>query len=168
MSKEINIEYIWDKGTYLKASKVAYDYELKKSNKRYIGWFFIALTQFGVVAAMKKGSIALLLISTILVVYWYFFRWGIRKKVIETTFDKLENANQKYKLTLTNENLSINENKITWEEITQVTALEEGIFIYLDQNSIFIPSSAFKDIQERNEFLTILKSKVSNYSRESN
>ena len=165
MSKEIDISYTWDKETYVKASKVAYDYELKKSNRKYIGWFFIALTQFGVVAAMKKGSISLLLVSSFLVLYWYFFRWGLRKKVIETTFDKLENANQQYNVKISNEQLTINESPILWEDISQVTSLKDGLFIYLNQNSIFIPSSAFKNMEEKNDFLTLLKEKVSNYTR---
>ncbi len=165
MSKNIEISYTWDKETYLKASKLAYDYELKKSNRKYIGWFFIALTQFGVVAAMKKGSIGLLLISTVLVVYWYYFRWSLRKKVIEKTFDKLSNANEKYIVDINSENLSINKKDIAWSEITEVLALKDGIFIYLNQDSIFIPNSSFQSFEDRNEFLTILKKSVTNYRR---
>jgi hypothetical protein len=165
MSKTIKLSYIWDKETYLKASKLAYDYELKKSNKKFIGWFFIALTQFGVVAAMKKGSIGLLLISTVLVVYWYFLRWPLRKKVIERTFEKLKNANQKYSVESTENNIAIEGKDIPWSEITQVLAQDDGIFIYLNQDSIFIPNVAFKEFEERNEFLTILKNRISNYTR---
>ena len=165
MSKEISISFLWDKKTYINASKVAYDYELKKSNRKYIGWFFIALTQFGVVAAMKKGSIGLLLVSTFLVLYWYLFRWKMRKKVIERTFDKLSNANQTYHLKISKDTLSINQKALEWSDITKVLVLDEGVFIYLQEDALFIPNNAFKEIEEKNDFLNILKNQVSQYSR---
>lgn len=165
MSKNIQISYTWDRETYLKASKIAYDYELTKSNKKYIGWFFIALTQFGVVAAMKGGAIGLLLISTVLVLYWYSLRWPLRKKMIERTFDKLPNANKNYHINISDQNLSIDEKEISWNEITQVLVLKDGTFLYLNQDSLFIPNVAFKTSEEKNTFLKILKNSVSNYTK---
>jgi len=166
MSDTITISYIWDKETYLKASKLAYSYELKHSTKRYIGWFFIAMLQFGVVAAMKKGAIGLLLISTVMLTYWYILRWPIRKKIIERTFDKSPNANLQYIINLLPDGLKINDKLITWGEITQTLAIDDGIFVSLSQESIFIPSHAFKTIEERNYFLKRLKSNISDYKRE--
>ncbi len=165
MSKNIELSYIWDRDTYLKASKLAYDYELKRSNKKYIGWLFIALTQFGVVAAMQKGSIGLLLISTILVLYWYYLRWPLRERFIKKSFKKLPNADMRYVIKILNDNFYINDKEIEWEKISEVLALEDGVFVYLGNDSIFVPNSAFKKIEDRNDFLTILKSKVDNYTR---
>ena len=47
----INIHYLWDKELALKSAYDIYEYELKNSNKKFIGWLFIALAQFGVVGA---------------------------------------------------------------------------------------------------------------------
>ncbi len=166
MSKKVSISFTWDKETYIQAAKAAYDYELKQSNRKYIGWFFIALTQFGVVAAMKKGAIGLLFISTFLVFYWYFLRWPLRKKMIEKTFDKLQNANHIYHITLTEDFLLIDEKKITYTEINEALTRKEGIFLYLDQDSLFIPNHAFDGLEEKNDFLNLLKEHVKNYTRE--
>ena len=72
MFEPIYIEYTWTKELFLKASKSAYDYELKNSPKRFLGWIFIAMAQFGVVMAMIKGAGGLLILSTIFLIYWYF------------------------------------------------------------------------------------------------
>jgi hypothetical protein len=166
MSDHIDISYTWDKDTYIQASKLAYDYELKKSSRRYLGWLFIALTQFGVVAAMKQGSIGLLLISTILVLYWYMFRWPLRKRFIEKTFDKLPNANTQYTISTSDTGITTNGEDITWSNIANVLVLKEGIFLYLASNSIFIPNKAFDAIEERSDFLKTLKQNVTNYTKE--
>ncbi len=166
MSKEIHISYIWDRETYLKASKLIYDYELKNSNKKYLGWFFIALTQFGVVSAIKQGVFGLLLLSTVLVIYWYYLRWPLRKKIIERTFKKLPNANKTYHIDISQEKLSIDKKEIKWSEITQLLVLKDGIFLYLDRESLFIPNSAFKSLEERNSFLKIVKDSLSIYIKD--
>ncbi len=167
MSDRITVSYTWDKDTYMRASKLAYEYELKHSNRKYLGWVFIALTQFGVVAAIQKGTIGLLLVSTILVIYWYALRWSLRKRIIEKTFDKLTNANMKYTISTTDTGLNINREDITWDKIVSVLALKNGIFLYLNPDSIYIPNKAFEDIDERNEFLKLLKQNIPNYTRES-
>ena len=46
MSNKIKISYNWDEETFINASKAAYDFEMKNSPKRFLGWFFIAMTQF--------------------------------------------------------------------------------------------------------------------------
>jgi hypothetical protein len=60
MSKKIEIAFKWDKDSALQASKLYYDYDMKNSSKRYIGWFFVALVQFGIVGALKHDVFGLL------------------------------------------------------------------------------------------------------------
>jgi hypothetical protein len=165
MSKTIKISYIWDKETFLKASKVTYDYELNNSNRKYWGWLFIALLQFGVVAAMKKGAVGLLFISTFLVIYWYMLRWTLRKRFILKTFDKSPNANHTYNVEITDEALKIDTTILSWSDIKKVISLKEGFLLFNKDEFFFFPSSAFKDMDERNEFSTIAKDKVTNYIR---
>jgi len=54
MSKVVEINFNWSQELALKASKLYYDYDMKNSNKRYIGWFFVALVQFGIVGYERK------------------------------------------------------------------------------------------------------------------
>ncbi len=154
MFKPINLRYTWDKESFIDASKVAYDYELIHSPKRFLGWLFIAMTQFGVVAAMKKGSIGLLLISTILVVYWYFFRWKIRKKLIEKSFD----TKQEYHINIDKNKITINENYINWDSILEVVSLEKGFLVFYENSSMFFPKNAFENDDAIDAFLSIASS----------
>ena len=61
MSKTIQIKYKWNKKNVEKLFDSSYAYIFNNSAQRYIGWFFLALSQFSIVAALKKDSFALLL-----------------------------------------------------------------------------------------------------------
>jgi len=166
MSKPITISYLWDKDTYLKASEIAYKYELKHSPKRFLGWIFIALTQFGVVSAMKGGAIGLLLLSSILVVYWYYFRWQIRKKILLKNFDTSNNANHQFKIIADDKGLNIDKVDIQWSSILEVISFAEGFLLYHNDTFIFLPSKAFDSIEEKNHFTSLAKNQVQNYKKE--
>ena len=159
----INFSYKWDKSTYLKAAKVAYNYEFKNSKKRYIGFFFIALTQFGVIALLKKGAPGLLFISTFLVFYWYLLRWKIRKISIEKSFNNLPNANMQYNITANESAITINSQTIEWDKIVKVVSLNEGLLIYTVDNFFFFPASAFRDLEEKNSFSKLAKANALSY-----
>ena len=166
MSKPIHISYIWDKETYLKASEIAYKYELKHSPKRFLGWIFIAMTQFGVVQTMKGGAIGLLLLSSILVIYWYYFRWQIRKKLLLKNFDTSNNANHQFKIIADDEGLNIDNVNIKWSNILEVVSFDDGFLLYYNDTFIFFPTKAFESIEEKNRFASLAKSKVQNYKKE--
>ena len=159
----INFNYKWDKPTYLTAAKVAYDYEYKNSKKRYIGFFFIALTQFGVVAFFKKGAPGLLFISTFLVLYWYLLRWKLREVSIKKTFDKLPNANMQYSVTTDNNGITINSQIVEWSNVTKVVSLSDGALIYTKDNFFFFPANAFKSLEDKNSFSKLAKEHAQNY-----
>ncbi len=165
MSNKIKISYNWDKETFINASKAAYDFEMKNSPKRFLGWFFIAMTQFGVVAAMKKGAVGLLLISTVLVVYWYFFRWAIRKRILLKSFKNSDSKNKKFDITADSEGLHLNKTLIKWNTVDQIVSLKEGFLIYANDTFLFFPSKAFRSIEEKNDFAKLAKNSSKNYLR---
>ena len=166
ISNDIIIEYTWDRDTVLNASYSAYRYEMRHSPKRFIGWIFIVLTQFSVVGAMQKDAIGLLIISTILTTYWYFFRWSIRKFILSKSFDMLENANHKFKITVNRERLLIDEISSSWSDIREIVSLEDGFLIYYKESFIFFPSKAFKSIEDKNRFSLLAKEMVVKYKKE--
>ena len=165
MSDPIRIVYTWDKETFLKASEIAYRYELKHSPKRFLGWLFIAMTQFGVVSAMKGGGIGLLLLSSLLVIYWYYFRWKIRKTMLAKSFETLPQAGEKYRLIVSEEGMYMNQRQIAWQDILEVVSFPEGFLLYVDQSFIFFPLDAFDSLEEKNRFASLAKNKVMHYVR---
>jgi len=89
MSK-INISYKWDKQNVINLFEQSYKYQFNNSAKKWIGLFIIALTQFGVVAALKMGAFELLIFSTVLLVYWYYgkkYRIACRSVIRKRTAD---------------------------------------------------------------------------------
>ncbi len=66
------IKFKLDKDSFVKASLFTYRYELSKSPKRFLGFIFILMSQFGVVSLLRTGQVGLLLLSSLLLIYWYF------------------------------------------------------------------------------------------------
>ena len=141
-SKAIKLNFKWDLESFLKASELNYKYELFETNRKLIGWFLIALTQFGVVAALKQGAYELLLFSTITLLYWYYAKWEIKKFIIKKSF---KDADEKeFNLELKKENININETNIDTKFIRYIKELKDGFVIYLNKKNIYIPKYAFK------------------------
>ena len=166
MSKSIKINYIWSKELFLEASKATYEFELRHSPKRFLGWFFIAMTQFGVVGALKKDAYGLLLISTFLVVYWYFFRWRIRKFIITKTYESSHEKDTQFSMLAKKNGLEVNGSLLTWNDITEAVSLEDGFLLYYGETFLYIPKLAFVSIEEKDLFSHLAKDNVINYRKE--
>ncbi len=166
MSKEeIKLSYIWNRENYIEANRIAYNYALKSSPKRFLGWLFIAMSQFGVVSAMKGGGVGLLLLSSILILYWYYFRWKIREAILIKNFEKSKNQNHKFNITINSSGLDINNTLIEWKDILEFVSLKSGFLLYYNNTFLFIPSSAFRDIEIKNLFASMAREKIENYNR---
>jgi hypothetical protein len=158
MFNNIKISYVWDRELALKSAQDIYEYELKNSNKKYIGWFFVALLQFGVVGALKHNAYGFLVISTITLAYWYGFRWPMRKYFINKTFDKSLLANKKIELEATTEAiLSNGEIQILYTNIKRYIQLENAIVIYHNLGTIYLPNNAFESTGARKQFKSYLE-----------
>ena len=166
MSKEIKINYVWNEETFLEASRATYDFELKHSSKRFLGWFFIAMTQFGVVAALKKDAFALLLISTLLVIYWYALRWPLRRYMIKKSFVARTSEEHIFVMRASEEGLVVDENLLKWNEIREAVSLEKGFLLFYSDAFIYIPKSAFVNFDEKDKFSHLLKAQLENYTKE--
>lgn len=161
MSK-LNLSYKWDKQTYLQGSKSLYEDMLRHSPKRFTGWFFIALSQFGLVAFFKKGAFGLLFISTVFLIYWYLLRWPLRKLFILNAFQKSPLKDKTITVEFDSKNVTINETAISWNEIQRVLLEDNGFLLYYRENYIFIPKSAFNKESEK-IFLNIIKKRIENH-----
>ena len=155
----IEISYIWDKENFEKAFSRAYTYQFKNSTRRYIGWFFVALAQFGVVAALKGGSIGLLLLSTILILYWYGIKkWLVHRRAM-ATYENSPLKNSQIKLQITQEGVEQEHTFISWQDIKGLVPIEEDILLYYNEQDFYIPSNAFKSIEEKSTLKSLAKEK---------
>lgn len=165
-SKPILINYTWSQEVFVSASQATYEFELKHSPKRFLGWFFIGLSQFGVVAALKKDAYGLLLISSILVIYWYVLRWPIRRFMIIRSFKSSPSKNHTFKITATEEGIQVDSTMVSWKDITEVISLEKAYLLYYGTSFLFIPKSAFANDKESDRFSNLVKNSVTSYKKD--
>ena len=156
----IKISYIWNEDNFNKLFNRAYEYQFKNSPRRYIGWLFIAIAQFGVVAALKKGSIALLLFATILIVYWYYIKKLIIKKRAYKEFLNSPLRNKKIELIVNQNGIEQNGKKLPWSQIEQIIPIEDDILIIANNKSYYIPSNGFKSLEDKSYFKKLAKEKL--------
>jgi len=157
--RPIEISYRWDYENFKKAFDKAYDFHYKSSKRRYIGWFLIAMLQFGVVAALKGGSVALLLFATLLLLYWYVIkRWLIYRREI-ALFERSPLKNRHVVLYVTNEGITQSETSIPWDEIRGIVPVGEDVMLYEKDKISYIPQSAFETLEEKSRFKRLAKEK---------
>jgi len=159
MSKKIEIAYVWSKELALKASKLYYDYDMRHSSKRYIGWFFVGLTQFAIVGALKHDAYGLLYISTFLVFYWYYGRWYLRKRMMEKFYEKNATEGKKIKFVLDDAGLHYEDQLVSWDEVIKIIKFDDGILIQTDNSTLFFQNDFFKSSEDRVSFMELAKEK---------
>ena len=160
MSKPIIINYIWNKANVDKLFDASYKYQFNHSHKRYIGWFFIAIMQFGVVAALKKGAFELLLFSTIVLIYWYYGKKLIAKKRAEESFETSEFKDSHIEMSINEEGftlLSPTNEKWSWNKVQEVIVLGDDIMLYKHPHFHYIPANGFESIEEKSRFKSLVK-----------
>ena len=160
MSKPIKVSYIWNRENVESLFEASYKYQFNNSHKRYIGWFFIAVMQFGVVAALKKGAFELLLFSTIMVVYWYYGKKIIAKKRAEKSFETSEFKDKKIEMLIDEDGftlLSPYQEKWSWDDVQEVIELNNDIMLYKYPNFHYIPEKGFESIEEKSRFKSLVR-----------
>jgi len=161
MSKNrLEIRYKWDKETFLKGSKSLYFDMLRNSPKRFIGWFFIALSQFGLVAFYKKGAFGLLMISTVFLLYWYVLRWPIRKIFLLRAFKTSPLKDKEVHIVFDDDKIVVDDEiTLKYSDIPRVLIEKEGYLFYYNENFFFIPKEALSEVEEK-IFLKMIKDKI--------
>ncbi|WP_457743273.1 hypothetical protein [Sulfurimonas sp.] len=159
MSKKIKVDFIWNKDLALQTSKLFYDYDMRHSAKRYVGWFFVALVQFGIVGALKHDSYGILYISTFLVIYWYYGRWYLRKRVLLSYYKKNTPKDFEVHFIIDEQGLHKDEKLIPWDEVTKIIKLDEGLLVQSVNDTLFFQNAAFESSQARAAFLKMAKEK---------
>lgn len=159
MFKPISIKFLWSEELAIKASKLYYDYDLQVTGKKWIGILFIGLLQFGVVKAFMHGLFLLLGVSTFLVIYWYYFRWNLRKKMILRYFHNSPLANKNIEIFLEEDGLKNDDIFIPWESILKAVKFDDGILVQTSNGTFFFDNKAFNASKERDRFIQTMRKK---------
>jgi len=161
MSKPVEIRYRWNRENVEKLFDSSYQYLFNHSAKRYIGWLFIAILQFSVVATLKKGSIGILLFSSMVLLYWYYGKKSIARRRVRKSFEASPFKDKTIAIDATDAGLDIqgSEGAIhwDWEEIDEVIPLEEAVMIYRHPHFHYIPASGFASLEEKSRFKSMAK-----------
>jgi len=152
MSSKVTFELLWSEESAIRASKLYYDYDMKNSAKRYIGWLFVALVQFGIVGALKHNSYGILFVATFLVAYWYYGRWYLRAGMIKRFYKKHHSEDELLKIEIDAKKIALNTQVIPWEEVERVIELEEGFILQTLTNTLFFENTLFKKGSDKMEF----------------
>ena len=162
MSKPIEVSYIWNKENVDKLFDTSYKYQFEHSRKRYIGWFFIALVQYGIVVALKKEVFAILLFATIVLFYWYYGKKWIAKRRAVKSFEASPFKDKKIQMHIDETGFDLlqpSQEKWSWDEMDGVMILGEDIMLYKYPNFHYIPASGFTSLEEKSRFKSIAKAK---------
>ena len=160
MFKPIKISYIWNRENIDKLFDASYKYQFNNSAKRFIGWLFIALLQYGVVIALKKDAYAILLFSTIMLFYWYYGKNWIAKRRAYKSFESSEFKNKKIEMSISKDGFTLlfpNSEKWSWSEVQEVIVLGDDIMLYKHPNFHYIPSNGFESLEEKSRFKSMVK-----------
>jgi len=153
----VEIHFKWSKPLAVKASKLYYDWDMRHTSKRYIGWFFIALVQFAIVGVLKHNVFGLLYLSTFLVLYWYYIRWYIRKRLIVNYYEKSGIHGEEVTFRLTEEGLWYGETLIDWEHIFKVVKFDDGILLQTLNSTLFFEKNAFDSYDALQRFMELMR-----------
>jgi hypothetical protein len=154
------VKFKLEKESFVEASLFAYRHHLKGSPKRFLGLIFIAMSQFGVVSLLQTKQSGLLFLSSILLIYWYFLRERIRKKIYEKSF----RDGHEFTLVVDESAIEINGVKLNWGDISSVIEFKDGFILQYQRESLFIPNGAFKEGQ-REQFISTLKAHIEKFEK---
>jgi len=161
MSKSVEAKFVWSEAVALLSSELFYKYEFRHSYRRYIGWLFIAMAQFGVVGALKHDAYGMLVVSSFLLIYWYAIRWQLRKRLALKLFSSSPQANQEITTSFDTDGLETDGKNVLWKEVLKVVEKGEGFLFYTQEQPSFFPKESFSSSDERDALRTMItKAKI--------
>jgi hypothetical protein len=161
MSDPVRIQYHWNQENVEKLFEASYRYSFQHSARRYIGWFFVALLQFGIVALLKAGAPAMMMFSSLALLYWYPGRkWLARRRTLKAWEDS-PYRDQMIRVLADEDGLEIQSEEkgmhFEWDEIDAVLGLGEDVLLLREPHLHYIPSNAFGSIEAKSRFKHLAK-----------
>jgi len=161
MSEPIRIEYVWNRENVARLFEASYRYLFDHSVRRYIGWFFIALLQFGLVAMFKKQAPGLMMFASLALIYWYLGRKWLARRRAMRSWEASPFRDQTVRIEADDEGLEIHSEvgaeQWSWDEIDAVVGLGEDVLLLRAPHLHYIPASGFGSMEARSAFKTLAK-----------
>jgi len=162
MSDSVRIQYVWNQENVEKLFAASYAYMFQHSARRYIGWFFVALLQFGIVALFKAGAPGLMMFSSLALLYWYPGRkWLARRRAVRS-WAQSPYRDQTIRIVADGDGLEIHTDEsgaqLGWDEIDGVMSLGDDVLLLREPHLHYIPSVAFDSIDSKSRFKRLAKS----------
>lgn len=161
MSSPIRIRYRWDRENVERLFGSSYRYLFEHSFRRYIGWLFIILSQFGVVAAFKQGAFGLLIFSTLLLLYWYYGKRVIAKRRLLKSYSSSPFKDQEISIEASDSGLAIHALGTTvhwdWEDIDELISIGDDLLLHKAPHFYYIPASGFVSLEQKSRFKSLAK-----------
>jgi hypothetical protein len=159
MSDTIHIEYIWSRENNQKLFEASYRYMCEHSARRYVGWVFIILLQFGIVAMFKNGTSGLLMFSSLALIYWYVGRkWLLWRRAMKS-WQNSPFRDQTVTIEAGPNGLSVHTLQSTmhlpWEDINTIRSLGDDILLLQEPHLYYIPASGFASLEDKSAFKTM-------------
>ena len=167
MSNSLHASFIWSQALAIRSSELFYNYEFRHSYRRYVGWIFIAMAQFGMVGALKHDSYGMLFVSSFLLLYWYGIRWQLRKLLAKHQFQASPLADQTVDVTFSDRGLIRGQLLTPWKEIAHVIQNELGFLFFMASKSTFVPKEAFGSTDESAKLSALLQAQGVAYTKAS-
>ena len=144
----MKVEYKWTKERFLEASKANYDLKMKSPKLKMVGYFGIALLLFSVYLSYSKGFYTTLIVSSILVIYWYALRWPLFRLQLSSNFKKHVAKNKTVSWLIKPESFSItSENgggSYKWNAVTDISESDYGFLVRQYPVFYWLPKDSFE------------------------
>ena len=161
MSEPIRIRYRWDRENVEKLFETSYRYLFEHSARRYIGWFFIALLQFGIVALYKKGAPGLMLFASLALLYWYIGRKELARRRALRSWEHSPFRDQEIVITADTDGLEIDSDvghqTWRWDEVDGVLSLGDDVLLQRGEHLHYLPAAGFGSVEARSAFKSLAK-----------
>jgi hypothetical protein len=110
---------------------------------------------------LKKGSIAILLFASIVLLYWYYGKKVLARRRARKSFETSSFRDKTIYIDVSDKGFDIkgNEGKIhwNWDEIDEVISLEDDIMLYKHPYFHYIPAKGFASLEEKSRFKSMAK-----------
>lgn len=152
------VEYKWTKERYLEASKANYDLKMKSLKLKLLGYFGIIFIIVGAYLSYAKGVHTTLVVSSILVIYWYVLRWPLYRFQLSLNFKRHASKDKTVSWSLDLESFSItSENgggSYKWSAVTDISESNRGFLVRQYPVFYWLPKDCFESENDINWFRT--------------
>ena len=163
----ITVQYTWDVNEFIRSNKISYALKMKSTGFRYLGYFLVVATAYGLFTAFRSKNFFLLVISLVVVSYWYILKWRIHKSQLVKNFSKNSEERKEIEWRIDENGFTgssgTGKSQFSWDALSQVVSSDEGFLLYQDPAIVFLPAHGFSSADDIQWFRETAKSKVGKF-----